>query len=97
MVQRRTDTVGGLNCDQNAHFLNPPCKLARSSTMDCDADIWFVKLQMLTVLNEMLFKERQPGAGPRLAADRTLIMPSDGFGLGLQVHSARVMSPCQRV
>lgn len=40
--------------------------------------------QMLTVLNEMLFKERQPGAGPRLAADRTLIMPSDGFGLGLQ-------------
>lgn len=54
-----------------------------------------VKSQMLTVLNEMLFKERQLGAGRRLAGDGTLIMPSDGFGLGLQVQSL-LISPCQR-
>lgn len=41
--------------------------------------------QVLEVANELLFGERPRGAGPRLAADGTLNVPPDGFGLGLKV------------
>ena len=42
--------------------------------------------QALEVLNGLLFGEREPGAGERVLEDGTLVMPPDGYGLGLQVR-----------
>ena len=45
--------------------------------------------QILMVLNGLLFGEMPEDAAPRLAADGTLNMPPDGYGLGLQVSHAQ--------
>ena len=45
-------------------------------------------VQALEVLNGLLFGDREPGAGDRVLADGTLVVPPDGCGLGLQVRCA---------